>query len=324
MIIALPLLLRQLSYDNKIIGFDTTASRLSLHPSVRLYYELNQFSKLMLSVRRETDFTSPEILLTGALLSNYRNIAQNRQNLQFTSSETFALNYSYRNPLKINFFNTAVLYSRNFSPFISSQVFNAGLIQNSQQLFQNSTQRLMLMSNYSKYIFPLKTTVKLSYNTTLLEYFQVQNGMVNNLQSSTRSTTLTVITKPKWYFNSELSINYLTAQSKNKTQSNAVANPIKIINTNFISTVNFNESTFLQVETNYIFQKTSNRNNKVFLTDLKLNHTIKKTKTDIGIKAINIFDQNRFIISSINGLQFSINDYWLRPFTLLFTASLRF
>ena len=181
----------------------------------------------------------------------------------------------------------------------------------------------MLLTNYSKYIFPLKTTIKLSYNGTILNYFQVQNSLINNLQSISNSATLSLITKPKKYFNGELNINYITSASKNKSQKVSVGKPINTLNTNFVSTLSFNENTFLQFEANHIFQHTIN-DIKVLLLDVKLNHTLPKTKTDIGIKAINIFNQQRFVINNIDGLQVSTNDYWIRPFTILLTASFRF
>ena len=321
--IALPLLARHLSYNNKIDGFDTAITKVFIHPSVRTYYEINNLSKLMLTVKRETDYTTPANLLTGALLSNYRNLSRYTQRLQFTNVQTYILNYTFRNPIKIQFFNIALLYSRNLSPVISSQLFIAGLIQNGQQAFANSTQRWMVLSSYSKYIFPIKTTVKINYNKTFLNYFQVQNGVINNLLSTSQSITLSVITKPKWYFNGELNINYFTAQSKNQTKKTTVGQPLRIINTNFIGTLNFNENTFLQAEANYLFQKI-NGVNDIFLTEVKFVHTIQKTKTDIGIKAMNILNQRRFIISSIDGLQASTNEFWIRPFTLLLTASFRF
>ena len=321
--IAFPILIRSIKYHNKLTILDTTILRTSIHPTIRLNYELGNKSKLLLTIRRETDMTKPDNLLTGGVLSNYRILSQNLQSLQFNNVNSFALSYSYRNPIKIKFFNTALIYSRNFSPVISSQFFNLGIIQNGQQVYSNITQRQMLLTNYSKYIFPLKTTIKLSYNGTILNYFQVQNSLINNLQSISNSATLSLITKPKKYFNGELNINYITSASKNKSQKVSVGKPINTLNTNFVSTLSFNENTFLQFEANHIFQHTIN-DIKVLLLDVKLNHTLPKTKTDIGIKAINIFNQQRFVINNIDGLQVSTNDYWIRPFTILLTASFRF
>lgn len=318
-----PMLSRNIYYNNKSAVFDTTISRISIHPSLRIIFELSNHVKLLLTGRRETDFTKPDNLLTGGILSNYRNLSQNLQNLQFNNINTLSISYLYRNPIKIKFFNAAFVYSKNLSPVISSQSFNLGLIQKNQQLFSNITQRVLFLANFSKYIFPLKTTIKAAYNGTILNYFQVQNNFISNLRSVTHSTSLTIATKPKWYFNSELSINFITSLSKNLSINSTIGNPINVLITNFIATFNFRENTFLQAETSYIFQHSSN-NNKYFLADVRLNHTIPKTKTDIGIKAINIFNKKRFIITNIDGLQISTNNYWLRPLTLLLTASFRF
>ncbi|WP_298413640.1 hypothetical protein, partial [Hydrotalea sp.] len=187
---------------------------------------------------------------------------------------------------------------------------------NMQQSFANITQRLMLLSNLSKYIFPLKANLRLNYSGTALNYFQVQNNQINHPSSLTHSTTLIMTVKPKSYFNSEFSINYVVASTKNKSNNSAIGRPINILTTTFISTYNFTNSTFMQIEGNYVSQK-SNKVNNIFLLDMRLNHTIAKSKTDIGIKVVNIFNQTRFLINSIEGLQVSTNDYWVRPFTFL-------
>ena len=321
--ISLPLLFRFISYANSFSNFDTSLNKISLHPSLRLNFTINNYSNVLFTVRRESEFTQPNNLLSGGILSNYRNLSQKIQSLQFSNNNTYAINYSYRNPIKIKFFTTAIIYSSNFSPIIPIQNFYLGLIQNNQQLFSNITQRIMVLANYSKYIFPLKTTIKFGYNGTGLNYFQIHNNLINNLRSITHSTNLSIITKPKWYFNCEINFNYMTSKSKNVTQNTMVGKPINIFNTNYIATYNFSENTFIQIEASHIVQKSSN-NNGIFLTDFLINHTIQKTKTNIGIKVINIFNESRFVITNLDGIQVSTNDYWLRPLTIMLSASFRF
>lgn len=321
--VSAPVLLRNIDYNNKISIIDTALSKISIHPSFRVNFELDNYSKVQLTASRKTDYTQPHNLLTGGILLNYRNLSQNLQSLQFSNAYSFSISYSYRDPVKIKFFNTALFYSRNKSPVITTQSFNLGLIQNEQELFSNTTQTALVFSNFSKYIFPLKTTLKLGYSATILNYYQIQNDLINNLRSVAHSTSLTIITKPIWYFNSELSINYITSLSKNLSQKAVIGERLNLLKTNFVSTFNFTEKTFVQAEVNHLFQQ-SNNDNTLLLADIRFTHTLSKTKTDIGIKAINIFNETRFIITHIDGLQVSTNDYWLRPFTLLLTATFRF
>lgn len=320
----LPVLWRHIRYENKFAEQDTLSSRVSLQPALRISVETGNYAKLLLNARRETDFTDAQELLPGAMLVNYRNLSQRIQLLQYNHIHTLSLSYSYRNPLKIRFFNAGVVYSRNSSPVINGQSFREGIISNTQQLFANITQRCLVVTSYSKYIFPLKTTFKASYNGSWLQYYQVQANVVNQLRSLTHNAGIALTIKPVWNFNTELGLNYMVSATRNISQESNIGKPVTLLTSNLVSTYNFSDNLFLQADINYVAQSAEGSSNHYALADARLNYTIPKTKTDIGIKAINLFNERRLYVRSIDGLQVSANDYWLRPCTVMLTGSFRF
>ncbi|WP_316753499.1 carboxypeptidase-like regulatory domain-containing protein [Pedobacter gandavensis] len=322
--IRLPVVLRDINYDDEILTKSISIDRFSFHPEVKANLELGRYSKLLVAARRETNIPTPQDLLFGGILHSYRVLSQNNQEVQFGAFNSISLSFSYRNPIKIIFFNTAIIYSKSYSPIISNTIFNSGMLLTKQEYFDNLSNRLLVLSNFSKYIFPIKATIKAGYSGSVLDYNQVQNNVVTKLKSISNNFSTSINSKPVWYFNTELSVNYLTSLTKNISLKNNITGVNKVISTVLQSTYNVNENFYLQAEVNHLYQSNNGNSNKFILFDAKLNYTIKKTKTDVGFKAVNIFNERRFIITDIDGLQVSSNDFWLRPLTLLLNVSFRF
>lgn len=322
--ITLPVVLRDINYNDEILTKSISLEKLSFHPQIKANLEIGKYSKVLFAARRETNIPSPQDLLFGGILHDYRVLSQNNQEVQFGTSNSVSLSFGYRNPIKIVFFNTAIIYSKNYSPIISNTIFNLGMLLTKQEYFDNLSNRLLVLSNFSKYVFPIKATVKASYSGSVLDYNQVQNNVITKLKSISNNFTASINSKPVWYFNTELSVNYLTSLTKNISSKNNVGGVNKVITTMLQSTFNLNENFYLQGEINHLYQSGNGNSNKFLLFDARLNYTIKKTKTDVGFKAMNIFNERRFIITDTSGLQVSSNDFWLRPLTLLLNVSFRF
>lgn len=322
--ISLPLVLRKISYADFIRRQDTSLIRFTFHPNAKIHVDLNKYAKIIFNYKRETDHTNSSNLIQGGIISNYRNLSTNNVALEFSNSNIFSTTYSYRDVLKIKFFNTALIYSTNYNPIISSQNFNLGLIETNQRYFNNKTNRLLFLTNVSKYFFKLKGTVKTGYNGSIITYNQVQNNIVNNLRGISHSLNASFAAKPFWNLNYELSLNYTNSVSKNLSTKSNIGGNFKLLNTQIESVVNITENLFIQLFANYSIQKTDNNSNSYLLADTKISYTIPKTKTDIGFKIINIFNTRAYKISNVDGVLVSENEYWLRPTTVLAFFSFRF
>ena len=322
--ILLPIVLRKINYADFIRSKDTSLTRLSFHPNAKITFDLNKYAKISLSYKRETDYTNSLDLIQGGILRNYRNLSTNNLNIEFSNSNSFSAAYSYRNVLKIKFFNAALIYSTNYNPTIANQNFNLGLIETNQRYFDNNTSRILLLTTVSKYFFKLKGTIKTGYSGTMLTYNQIQNNIVNSLRGVSHNLNASFSAKPFWNFNYELSFNYTTSASKNLSTNSNIGGNFNLLNTQLETVLNIRENLFIQLLANHSFQKSNNNNNSYLLADLKLSYTIPKTKTDIGFKVINIFNEKVYKISNVDGVVISTNEYWLRPSTLLLFASFRF
>ena len=322
--IFLPIVLRKISYTDFTRRQDTSLIRFTFHPNLKINIDLNKYAKIIFSYKRETEHTNSSSLIQGGIIRNYRNLSTNNVALEFSNSNSFSTSYSYRDVLKIKFFNTAFIYSTNYNPIIANQNFNLGLIETNQQYFNNKTNRLLFLTNVSKYFFKLKGTIKTGYSGTMLTYNQLQNNIVNNLRGISHNLNASFAAKPFWNFNYELSLNYTKSVSKNLSSKSNIGGSFKLLNTQFESVVNITENLFLQLFANYSIQKTNKNSNSYMLADTKISYTIPKTKTDIGFKVINIFNTRVYKISNVDGVLVSENEYWLRPTTLLAFFSFRF
>jgi hypothetical protein len=321
---ASPVAARGIRYDNSFFPANTKEFKITFNPFVKLVTEHGRYAKTTLSVRMGNDFTDANDLLGGGLFSNYRNLSQSLQKIQESITTSTSAGFSYRNPIRVTFFNMGVIYARTKMPFINSSSIQSGIIQGKQVAFDNETERILLISGLSKYLVPLKTTIKTGINSSFTRFYQLQNNSINHLYSQSHQLNLTVSSRPAWYFNCEANINYQVSKAVNLDTKKQTGNPVHTWNNSFVTNLNFTENIFLQAEANHIVQSASGKKNSFVLVDGKCNYQIKKTKTDIGIKAINILNTRQFSITDINGTQVSTNSYRLRPFTLLVYASFRF
>ncbi|WP_346239484.1 hypothetical protein ABDK00_007190 [Niabella insulamsoli] len=314
---------RIISYKN-LNYVDTAFSRLSLHPTFKATLETGKYTSFIGTWRRETSFSAPENFLEGFVLTNYRNVVNSLQNLQYTDINTLSVLTRYRNPLKISFITLGFIYSKNVSPSIAHQIFQNGSNTVTQTPFKNITNRTMVLTSYSKYLIPFKTTIKANYSSTFLQYFQLQNLQTSQLKGSSQNLNLSIVGKPKWYFNFELNSSIYASKVKNITLEKQVGDILYLWSLGFNPTISFNEHIYLQVWFNHLTQKDGSNKNRNSKFDSKLNYSIKKAKTDVGIQAYNILNQKRYIQSNYNGLQFSTYDYWIRPFTFMAYFTFRF
>jgi|GEM_PF-6934328 len=316
-----PFLYRYTKYKNAISNNDTESNTLFFQPQIKVSYDIGQYIEIVANWRRETSATIPENLLSGNILVNYRSINSYQQQLQYSTMNTYSLLLKYSNPIKIWFVNAGIIYSRHASPIMNAQTVQQSLIINSQIYFNNISDRIMFLSNISKYIFTWKTTLKFSYNSTFFKYYQYQNNVVSKLQSNSQNFSISVVAKPFEFINAELNSNLFISKTKNISLSQQIGVPLWLSNTDFTTTINLTTNLFVQVMANYVWQKNNLEN---IFTDAKINYTLAKSKMDFGIQVYNIFNQKRFIVSNINGLQFSTNNYWIRPLTFMAYATFRF
>lgn len=320
----MPVLLQRFAYRNSYFTGNEQVFQLVANPSAKLLYELGRYSRAAISLRRSTNFTSAPELLAGGIFSDYRNLSQKQQTLQPINDLTLSANFLHRNPVKITFFNAGIIYIKSHSPVIGSSTIRSGIVQTQQVSFNNTTHRLMFLSGASKYFVSLKTTIKTLLNSTLNRFFQLQNNTIHSLNGESHQVNIIVTSRPVWFVNIEANTFYLYSRTKNRQTNKQVSDPIYTWNNSFSATVNLRENIFIQAETSYIVQYISSAKNKFLLTDMKCNWLLKKTKTDLGIKAINIFNTGLFTTTSINGNMVNTLSYSLRPFTIMAYASFRF
>jgi len=320
----LPLSSQHIQYRDFKSRIDSSLNRFIFEPQAKLNYEMGTYSKMSITARRDRNITATQDLLPGIIFNNYRYLSRNDQQLNFGSSNSISLAYGYRNTIKVTFLNLGVFLSNNYSPVIINNSFRLGFIEKQQQLFDNNIKRALFLLSFSKYIFPLKTTVKINLNSTLSNYNQLQNNVVNKLKNVSHNISGTVLFKPIWYFNTELNMSYLNSLTKNVTTDNFPLGRNTWMNTTFKTTVNLKENFYVQGELSHMHQQTTNSKNSFLLVDAKINYTLSKTKTDIGLQLINISNQRRLIINDFDGLKASMNSYWIRPLTLMLAGTYRF
>lgn len=315
---SLPLNYRIIESEDRLRQQDTVIKKLIFEPTLNFKLQLSAKHNLQLGINRSVSFGRPEDMLSGNIIRNYRTVQQNNFILNDGKQYSGNLFYSYREPIKIFFTNIAATYSRgSYSTIVRSLLQSDGLIKTDRIFYDNINERWMVMANISKYIFDWKSTLRLGLNWSQFKQSQIQNNYIIPLKNQSLSLELEFDAKLSERFNFNYNGSYQISRNWGTEASLPLSNKVLSGTQKLTATYFIKPELYLQSYNEYRLLRSDQTKGNIFLNDLKIQYTLPKTKTDVGLLLTNTFNKKNYLYESLDFTSSVIQAYSLRPRTVL-------
>jgi len=320
---SLPVNYTKIDYTDTLLKVNSVKEGFLVNPSATIMFQLDPKWNINTSASYNQGFGDISGITNGYMLKTYRNLSNNDAPLAETKSATISATLTFRNPLKIVFFNTGIAFSKNKSNLLYSQRFNGSLETLIALLQDNYTNRTNVSGRFSKYIIDWKTSVGFNYGYSFGNQQQMQQSKLVTFSNKNYSIGTNISTKLSPKVTTDYSGTYFTYSSKSQLQKTTTA--ITSANQNF--SLNYfptNKIIFrASVEHYYINNNFASAQNFYF-ADMNLRYTPKKSKIDYELTCQNIFNTKAFTTALLLNNVETVSEYQLRPRQVLFKMSFSF
>ncbi|MEO5946481.1 MAG: TonB-dependent receptor [Chitinophagaceae bacterium] len=320
---SLPVNATNIEYSDTGFKSTVTKNRLFINPSLSLMYQLTPKWNFNSSASFANSFDDINGITSGYILKTYRNLSNNNAPLAESQNISISTGITFRNPLKIVFFNSSISYSRNKSNLLYRQLFNGSLESLIALLQDNYTNRVTISGRFSKYIIDWKTSFGFNYGYTFGSQQQLQQNSLVTFSNKNYNTGITISSKLSAKFTTDYAANYFTYSSASQLQK--VKNTISSANQNF--SINYfptNKWVIRFVAEHYYFNSQLASSANYLFGDMNLRYKPKKSKIDYELALQNIFNTKSFTSAVLLNNIESVSAYELRPRQALFKVSFSF
>lgn len=320
---SLPLNATSIEYSDTGFKSSVTKNRLFINPSLSLLYQLTPKWNVNTAASFTSSFGDINGIASGYILKTYRNLSNNNAPLAETQSINLSTGITFRNPLKIVFFNSNIAYSRNKSNLLYRQLFNGSLESLIALLQDNYANRFTFSGRFSKYIIDLKTSLGFNYGYTFGNQQQLQQNSLITFSNKNYNAGVTISSKLSGKFTTEYAANYFTYSSASQAQK--INNTISSANQNF--SINYfpnNKWVIRFAAEHYYFNSQFASSANYFFGDMNLRYKPKKSKVDYELALQNVFNTKSFTSAILLNNIETVSAYELRPRQALFKMSFSF
>ncbi|MCY7311405.1 MAG: TonB-dependent receptor, partial [Chitinophagaceae bacterium] len=320
---SLPINYTKIDYTDTLLKLNTGEKGLLINPSATIMFQLNPKWSINTSASYNQGFGDISGITNGYILKTYRNLSNNNAPLAETKSANISATLTFRNPLKIVFFNTSITFSKNRSNLLYSQRFTGSLETLIALLQNNYTNKTTVSGRFSKYIIDWKTSIGFNYGYTFGNQQQLQQNKLVTFSNKNYSISTSISAKLSSKITTDYGGTYFTYSSKSQLQK--TNNQIKSANQSFSFNYFPTNKIIFRVSAEHYY--TSNNiapAQNFYFADLNLRYTPKKSKIDYEITCQNLFKTKAFTtILLMNNVE-TISQYQLRPRQVLFKLSFAF
>ncbi|TXI98514.1 MAG: carboxypeptidase regulatory-like domain-containing protein [Chryseobacterium cucumeris] len=295
----------------------------SFSPDANIAF-LHQFStkwNSSISYGNTKTLTDLQSILSHYFLENYYSISKS-SDIDITNfkEQKLNINIAYKNIAQLLFANASALRMSQTSDIIHNSLLNPkGYLEITAKAFDNKRITQTYNGNISKYLYKLKTNIKMGLQFSETKYPVSQNNIIRNYSLNTISLSGKVAKEFSKKVSIQYDLNY--SNNQNKEIGKAAASTIThLITQNILLDVaNKICDAKISLEHNYFQFK----NNQTFFTgNINLSKKLNKKPIDISLDILNILNQKKFITSAFDGSNLSITNFNLRPINIL--AGIRF
>ena len=318
----LPLAYQGIQLKDNSLDKKQKAEALIFNPRVNFQYNLTGYWKSTTSLGYTDGFQNTESLLYGYIMKNYRTLQKTDYPIERNKGILLNTGMSYRNPIKALFFNAFYRYSQNTNPFMLQNIIQEDGGQWMTVLNKETTQyNHNIDTKLSKYFNRFKTTVSVGLD------LQTQKG--NQVVNATTVTTQNKILKPNLSLNTRftdnISIDYKLATNFHSNKTGVLAEQhFFSLSENLQVNLYPNSNQFLGLSLEHYYTDFATDYNHNFYADFLYRYTITKSKIDLELRVMNLFNENKYINTNYTDYYFSQSIFKVRPRQIMLGVSFSF
>ncbi|HVT83816.1 MAG TPA: hypothetical protein VHD35_01370, partial [Chitinophagaceae bacterium] len=313
---SLPFNYTRINYEDNLQGSDQAKEAFFVNPSATIMMQIDPMWNINLSSSYTQNFSYITDISSGYILKNYRNFSNNNSPVNKTKIFNSSASVTFRNPLKIIFFNIGVLYFRNQSGLLYSQEFNGDLQTLKAVLQNNYRDQIQVFGRFSKYVIDWKTSFGVNYNLSLGNSEQIQQAELVKLKNKSYQAGATINVKWSSALTSEYTANYSEYFSKSQFQQMEYS-------TSFFNqriSLNYYPSNkwILGISgEHYYLNNVSSPSLNYFFADGSIRYSPKKSRLDYEISLRNLAGTKNYTTISLSNNVESVAEYRIRPREIL-------
>lgn len=275
----IPLSYQHIGYQDPGFKLDSALNRFYISPALNLKYQTGTEQYLQFSYALRNEFGTIDDIYRGAILKNYRSLFANNAPLSEQRTNTATLSFNFGKAITMVFFNLQASYSSVDFNTISSSILTDNLQQRVVLPYENKVNSYLLNGSTSKYLFDLRTTIKVGLSWSQSKSNQFQNGILLPYHSINNSIKAGFQSK----ISNSMNLNYEASLNQNESKSAAAASTISYLQLNQQADLSFMpiNDVFFKVSTEHIYTKQSGQQKLSYLfSDLSARYKINKINTD--------------------------------------------
>ncbi|MCC7399956.1 MAG: carboxypeptidase regulatory-like domain-containing protein [Chitinophagaceae bacterium] len=319
--LSLPFNYTNISYENKTITANTWKTALFSDPAINIMLQLGPRWNIYAASTYTQSFSDISGITAGYILKNYRNFSNSNAPLNKTKLFSNSVSITFRNPLKIIFFNAGIIHSDAQSDLLYSQEFSGYLQTLKAMPLENHRSQIQVFGRFSKYVIDWKTSFGLNYNYSFGSSEQIQQGEVVKFKNQSYQAGASMNIKWSSAVGSDYSANYSRYFSKSQFQQQPYDAALfnQRINLNYFPSKRWVIGASAE---HYYWAGKASMN--YFFADANIRYSAKKSKTDYELSLRNIGGTKNYINILLSNNVETVSEYRIRPREILFKMSFSF
>lgn len=321
--LTLPLSYNKIDYKDTLLKTKSGKEGFFITPSATVMLQLNPKWNLTTFAAYNQGYGDVAGIAGGYILRTYRNLSNNNAPLAETKSGNVSATLTFRNPLKIIFFNTSIMFTKNKSNLLYSQQFNGNLETLIALLQNNYTNRATISGRFSKYFIDWKTSIGINYSYSFGNQQQLQQNKLVTFSNKNYVIGTTISVKLSTKVTTDYSGTYFTYLSKSQLQQSGT----KIQSANQNISLNYypSEKLIVRLTTeHYYINNNLSPSSNYYFADLNLRYKPKKSKIDYELSCQNLLNTTAFTTGLLSNNIEIVSEYQIRPRQFLFKMSFSF
>ncbi len=320
---SLPFSYNKIEYKDTLLKVKSGREGFFINPVATVMLQLTPKWNIAASAAYNRGFGDISGISSGYILKTYRNLSNNNAPLTEIKSGSLSATLIYRNPLKIIFFNTGIIFSKNKSNLLYSQRFNGNLETLTALIQDNYTNSATVSGRFSKYILDWKTSIGFNYSYGFGNQQQLQQNRLVTFSNNNFTIGTTISGKLSSKIATDYSGTYLTYQSRSQLQStgSTITSGSQNISVNYYPTERL---IFRIAGEHYYINNNFAPSRNYYFADMNMRYKPKKSRIDYELTCQNLFNTKAFTTALLLNNIEMVSEFQLRPRQLLFKMSFSF
>lgn len=319
----LPISYNLIKYRDTTASFYHRISPFLFTPSMNIVVTISSRSTFQLFSKTERILGDITKVNRGYILRDYRTIINNNSTLYQATAISLSPNYTFKDPVRLLFFNAGFIFRRQNSDLLYDQQFKGNMQSFIAQEVANSSDQIIVNTRLGKYITSWKTNITGSVTYTNRLSDQILQGKLGKVRNNITQAGVIINSKVSKILTLDFSNNYSVAS----VQSSFSNNEYKMFAFNQLGTINFYPLPYLGlkiVSEYYYFKNLQNSAGNYFFGDILVHYKPSKSRVETELALNNLTNTKLFNAGTLSDNVQNITEYALRNRQLILRAFFRF